>query len=51
MSRADSIFMARTCDEVERYPDMIAYIRKAISLDNKPLTLEERSLLSVAYKN
>lgn len=51
MSRADSIFMAKVSNEVERYPDMIAHIRRAISSDNKPLTPEERSLLALAYKN
>lgn len=51
MSRTDSIFMAKVSNEVERYPDMIAYIRKAISSDNNPLTPEERSLLAIAYKN
>jgi len=51
--RKDLVFMARTAEIAERYEDMCKFIRALVkSIDKKAdLTVEERNLLSVAYKN
>jgi 14-3-3 protein epsilon len=46
----DLIFMAKLTEQAERYDDMVTCIKKAIK-SNAELTVEERNLLSVAYKN
>ncbi|EAY03799.1 14-3-3 protein [Trichomonas vaginalis G3] len=42
-------FMARVADQAERHEDVIQYIKEIIDIDPK-LSLDERNLLSVAYK-
>lgn len=50
--RADLVFMARTAESAERYDDMCRFMRElVISNFEGGLTVEERNLLSVAYKN
>lgn len=52
--RKDLTFMARTAEAAERYEDMCRFMRALVSWadkNNVPLTVEERNLLSVAYKN
>jgi len=54
--RKDLVFMARTAESAERYEDMCKCMRKLVEVckSNTPkadLTVEERNLLSVAYKN
>jgi len=51
--RKDLVFMARTAEIAERYEDMCKLMRALVkSLSQKAdLTVEERNLLSVAYKN
>lgn len=52
--RKDLVFMARTSETAERYEDMCKFMRDLVkSTDQKKvdLTVEERNLLSVAYKN
>jgi len=51
--RKDLVFMARTAETAERYDDMCKFMRVLVkSTDQKSdLTVEERNLLSVAYKN
>jgi 14-3-3 protein epsilon len=52
--RKDLVFMARTAESAERYEDMCKCMRKLVEVCNKQevdLTVEERNLLSVAYKN
>jgi len=51
--RKDLVFMARTAETAERYDDMCKFMRALVkSTDQKSdLTVEERNLLSVAYKN
>jgi len=51
--RKDLVFLARTAETAERYDDMCTIMRQLVknfggSVD---LTVEERNLLSVAYKN
>jgi len=52
--RKDLVFMARTAETAERYDDMCKFMRELVKYsDSKKvdLTVEERNLLSVAYKN
>ena len=49
-SRDDLVYMARLAEEAERYDDMVASVRSLAEL-NVELNVEERNLLSVAYKN
>ena len=47
------VFMARTAETAERYEDMCKIMRELVLYipTNSELTVEERNLLSVAYKN
>jgi len=48
------VFMARTAETAERYEDMCKIMRELVIFtgqENAELTVEERNLLSVAYKN
>jgi len=50
--RKDLSFMARVAETAERYDDMCQFMRELVkSTNNSDLTVEERNLLSVAYKN
>ena len=49
-SRDDNIFMAKICEQTERFEDMVSYM-KLVALGDQELSVEERNLLSVAYKN
>ena len=48
--RRGLIVMAKVAEQCERYDEMIVCMKRLISL-NPVLTLEEKNLLSVAYKN
>jgi len=53
-ARKDLVNMSRTAEIAERYDDMCKFMRElVVSLfkQNAELTIEERNLLSVAYKN
>ena len=49
-TRDDNIFMAKICEQTERFEDMVNYM-KQVALGDQGLSVEERNLLSVAYKN
>jgi len=49
-SREDVIYTARLAEQAERYDEMAQAMKKVAEL-NQELTVEERNLLSVAYKN
>jgi hypothetical protein len=52
--RKDLVFMARTAETAERYEDMCKFMRELVKwtdVKKVDLTVEERNLLSVAYKN
>jgi len=51
--RKDLVFMARTAETAERYDDMCRFMRNLVKTTTaaSDLTVEERNLLSVAYKN
>jgi 14-3-3 protein epsilon len=52
--RQGLVFMARTAETAERYEDMCKIMRELVQAtgsSSQELTVEERNLLSVAYKN
>jgi len=49
-SRQDSVYMAKLAEQAERYDEMVTSMKEVAELDQE-LTIEERNLLSVAYKN
>jgi len=50
--RSGLVFLARTAETAERYEDMCKIMRELVlSSATEELTVEERNLLSVAYKN
>ncbi|KAK2748273.1 hypothetical protein FQN57_000931 [Myotisia sp. PD_48] len=48
--RESKTFLARLCEQAERYDEMVTYMKEVASLGGE-LTVDERNLLSVAYKN
>ncbi|CAL9038953.1 unnamed protein product, partial [Musa banksii] len=48
--RESFVFIARLAEQAERYDDMVDAMKKVAKLDVE-LTVEERNLLSVGYKN
>merc|ERR1711982_148827 len=48
--REENVAMAQLADQAERYEDMVEYMKKVAQSDTE-LSVEERNLLSVAYKN
>ncbi|KAI3672472.1 hypothetical protein L6452_38560 [Arctium lappa] len=52
-AREENVYMAKLSEQAERYEEMVEFMEKvsgALS-DSEELTVEERNLLSVAYKN
>ena len=43
--------MAKLAEQAERYEEMVEYMKKVAMASATDLSLEERNLLSVAYKN
>nr|QVG73987.1 FT7 [Tamarix hispida] len=51
-AREENVYMAKLAEQAERYEEMVEFMDKLVSaVDNEKLTVEERNLLSVAYKN
>merc|ERR1711976_15541 len=50
MSRDENVYMAKLAEQAERYDEMVEFMKKVAS-DEGDLSVEERNLLSVAYKN
>ncbi|XP_059670572.1 14-3-3-like protein [Cornus florida] len=51
-SREENVYMAKLSEQAERYEEMVEFMEKvAKTVDVEELTVEERNLLSVAYKN
>ncbi|KAI9473564.1 MAG: 14-3-3 family protein epsilon [Benjaminiella poitrasii] len=48
--REDKVYMAKIAEQAERYDEMVNYMKEVVQLNNG-LSVEERNLLSVAYKN
>lgn len=49
-AREECVFVAKLAEQAERYDEMVESMKKVARLDVE-LTVEERNLLSVAYKN
>lgn len=49
-ARNDAVYMAKLAEQAERYDEMVNYMKNVAAL-NVELSIEERNLLSVAYKN
>ncbi|KAI3660407.1 hypothetical protein MP638_002490, partial [Amoeboaphelidium occidentale] len=49
-TREDHIYMAKLAEQAERYDDMVQHMKSVAKLGVE-LSVEERNLLSVAYKN
>lgn len=45
------VFKAKLAEQAERYDEMADCMKELVVLVNEPLTVEERNLLSVAFKN
>ncbi|PKU77977.1 14-3-3-like protein [Dendrobium catenatum] len=51
-SREDNVYLAKLSEQAERYEEMVEFMEKVVkTVDVEELTVEERNLLSVAYKN
>lgn len=50
MERDNLVFMAKLAEQAERFDEMVDHM-KAVAQQPQELTVEERNLLSVAYKN
>ncbi|GAB4838422.1 hypothetical protein Ancab_039842 [Ancistrocladus abbreviatus] len=52
-TREDFVYMAKLAEQAERYEEMVEFMEKvcASAGSSEELTVEERNLLSVAYKN
>jgi len=48
--REENVYMAKLAEQAERYEEMVDFMKKVAALDLE-LTVEERNLLSVAFKN
>ncbi|KAJ2082847.1 14-3-3 protein [Coemansia sp. RSA 376] len=49
-SRDDYVYMAKLSEQAERYDEMVENMKK-VAAEEQELSVEERNLLSVAYKN
>ena len=51
MTRHELIYMSRVCEQTERFDDMLVYMKRVLDDFGNDMSIEERNLLSVAYKN
>ena len=52
-AREENVYMAKLAEQAERYEEMVEFMEKvtAAAAEAEELSVEERNLLSVAYKN
>ncbi|KAH6648527.1 putative 14-3-3 family protein ArtA [Truncatella angustata] len=50
MGHEDAVYLAKLAEQAERYEEMVENM-KIVASEDRDLTVEERNLLSVAYKN
>ncbi|KAG5958455.1 hypothetical protein E4U57_001318 [Claviceps arundinis] len=50
MGHEDAVYLAKLAEQAERYEEMVDNM-KIVASEDRDLTVEERNLLSVAYKN
>ena len=51
LSKDELILLSKMAEQSERYEEMIEFVREFISKVSSELTVEERNILSVAFKN
>ena len=51
MDRESLVYMAKLAEQAERYDEMVEHMKLVVNQASEDLSLEERNLLSVAYKN
>lgn len=51
LTKDECVYMAKLAEQAERYDEMADYMRDVSKADDGDLSVEERNLLSVAYKN
>ncbi|GLT26081.1 hypothetical protein SLA2020_011680 [Shorea laevis] len=51
--REENVYLAKLAEQAERYEEMVKFMENVVAAvpDSEELTVEERNLLSVAYKN
>ncbi|CAH8496160.1 unnamed protein product [Heterobilharzia americana] len=50
-AREDKVYVAKICEQAERYDEMVKAMIEVAKMSEGELTVEERNLLSVAFKN
>jgi len=52
-AREENVYMAKLAEQAERYEEMVEFMEKVVAAaaEGEELSVEERNLLSVAYKN
>jgi 14-3-3 protein epsilon len=51
LEKEELIYLARLSEQTERYSEMIDYVKHFVTKTTQDLSVEERNILSVAYKN
>jgi 14-3-3 protein epsilon len=51
MSVDENIFLSRVAEQAERFEDMVDFLKPVLDQKGADLTSDERTLLSVAFKN
>ncbi|KAJ0395419.1 hypothetical protein P43SY_001843 [Pythium insidiosum] len=51
MDRSTLVFLAKLSEQAERYDDMVTHVKELIKTTDDELSVEERNLVAVAYKN
>ena len=51
LSKDELILLSKMSEQSERYEEMVEFVRRFVSKVSSELTVEERNILSVAYKN
>merc|ERR1711998_231519 len=53
LDREQALYMAKLAEQAERYEDMVKYMKQIVDdgLKGDDLSVEERNLISVGYKN
>jgi 14-3-3 protein epsilon len=51
LDREELIYLARLAEQSERYEEMVRFVDAFVKREHRELTVEERNILSVAYKN
>jgi len=51
LEREELLYLARLAEQSERYDEMVRFVDAFVKRERSELTVEERNILSVAYKN